>query len=202
MKILPTLIVSSALTIGGYYAWQKAPAPKSPLQLPATASPAEAVAQVVQEPLPNILDAVEMPASAVATTAAPTADGAVAQGEPTAVVFEPAELITSVEQGLIQPVIRGNGRDSITAQLRNNSPTPLKVSVPAGQVFENGRNIVITIRSAEVDLMPAQSADVAVTTAALLSTNKVAEAPYRLSYQYITKVGAFVRWLQDHSTLR
>ena len=201
MKILPTLIVSSALTIGGYYAWQKAPAPKSAPELPrAEASATTAIARVGEEALPNILTAVEMPASAVAGTPAGAAAGsaAVAQGEPTAVTFEPAELITATEQGFIQPTIRGNGRDTITTQLRNNSPTPLKVSVPAGQVFENGRNLVITIRAAEIDLLPAQTADLTLTTAALLSTNKVAETPYRLSYQYVTKVGAFIRWLQDH----
>ena len=196
MKILPTLIVSSALTIGGYYAWQKAPAPKTTPELPRTeASATTAIAKVGEEPLPNILTAVEMPASAAT---APAGTAAVAQGEPTSVSFEPAELITATEQGFIQPTIRGNGRDTVTTQLRNNSPTPLKITVPAGQVFESGRNLVITIRAAEVDIMPAQSADLTLTTVALLSTNKVAETPYRLSYQYVTKVGAFIRWLQDH----
>jgi hypothetical protein len=198
MKILTTLIVSSALTIGGYYAWQKPVQTPPPAEkLPAAVPPAQ---QIAEEALPNILNAVELPASAVAAAPAVAQPGgaAIAQGEPTGVVYEPTELITAVEQGFIQPVIRGNGRESITAQLRNNSPTPFRLSVPAGQIFENGRNMVITLRPAEIDVLPAQTAEVKLVTAALLSSNKLTEAPYKLSYQYVTRVGAFIRWLGDH----
>jgi hypothetical protein len=202
MKILTTLIVSSALAVGGYYAWQKPPQPKDAPVLPATiATAATSVAHVAEEPLPNILNAVGLPdAAAAPTPALPDAAtvAALPQGEPTAVVFEPSELITAVEQGFIQPTIRGNGRDSITAQLRNNSPTPLKLTVPVGQVFENGRNVVITLRAAEIEVLPAQTANLTLTTAALLSSNKLGETPYKLSYQYVSRVAPFLRWLVDH----
>jgi hypothetical protein len=198
MKILTTLIVSSALTIAGYYGWHKAPEPKSIPEIPQIKPPAATVARIDEEPLPNILNAVELPASAQAAATTAGAPGATAQGEPMAVTFEATELITAVEQGFIQANIHGNGRDSMHAQLRNNSPTPLKLSVPAGQVFENGRNVVITLRATEVEVMPAQTAELTLGTAALLSSNKLGDAPYKLSYQYVSRISAFLRWLGDH----
>jgi hypothetical protein len=82
-----------------------------------------------------------------------------------------------VEQGLIQATIQGNGRERIVAQLRNNSPTPLRLTVPAGQVFEGGRNSVINLRAATIEVMPAQSTEVTLQTAALSAPTKSPTRP-------------------------
>ena len=120
---------------------------------------------------------------------------------PAAVEFETSELITGVQQGVVQASIQGNGRDQITAKLRNNSPTPLHVHVPAGQIFESGRNTVIALRSTEIDLMPAQSADLSLATAAIHSSNKLGKSAYKLSYQTAPKLDPLISWLAEHPEL-
>ena len=117
---------------------------------------------------------------------------------PAAVEFENSELITGVQQGVVQASLQGNGRDQITAKLRNNSPTPLHVHVPAGQILESGRNTVIALRAAEIDLMPAQSAELSIATAAIHSTNKLGKSAYKLSYQTAPKLEPFIAWLAQH----
>ncbi len=77
------------------------------------------------------------------------AAAAVAAAEPASpkkkgeVEFEETDLLAAVQQGIIQATLRGNGRDRMTAQLRNNSPTPLRISVTLGQLLEGGRNRVV-----------------------------------------------------------
>lgn len=118
-----------------------------------------------------------------------------------AVEFETSELITGVQQGIVQASLVGNGRDLITAKLRNNSPTPLRIHVPAGQVLESGRNSVIALRVMELELMPAQSAEISIATAAIHSTNKLGNSAYKLSYQSAPKLETFITWLADHPEL-
>lgn len=112
--------------------------------------------------------------------------------------FQNTDLISASEQGIVQPTLLGNGRERMVATLRNNSPTPLRVSIPAGQILESGRNIVIVARSAEAELMPAQSAEIRLTTVALHSANKVAAATFKLSYQTAPKLEGFLAWVAKH----
>lgn len=201
MKILTTLIVTSALSVGGYYSWLKprpAPANIQNPGKPAVAQPAVITAEgaapvvvaVAATPKPEAPAPAPAPEvkPAAPVTAAATAD----------VKFEEIELITGVEQGTLQAVIRGNGRDEVVCKLRSNSPVPIRVFVPAGQVFENGRNLVVTLRRKFIELKPEQAADFNIPTAALLSANKLGDAPFRLSYQYISRVSHYLRWLNDH----
>ena len=87
----------------------------------------------------------------------------------------------------------------MTAHLRNNSPTPLRVTVPAGLVFESGRNRVVLTRAAQAELMPAKSVMLNLTTAALHSTNSVAEATYRCPYQNAERIEGFLAWAGTHT---
>ena len=191
MKILTTLIVSSAVAVGGYYSWNRSPQPQPVPALPAPAQPTAPAAGKPNSPeFVASASLAPLPADSTGTTTP--------QVDPNAIVFEQSELITAVEQGLIQATIQGNGRDRVVAQLRNNSPSPLRLTVPAGQVFEGGRNSVINLRTATIEVMPAQSTEVTLQTAALLSSNKVADAPFKLSYQYISRMAPFVAWLADH----
>ena len=117
---------------------------------------------------------------------------------PAPVEFEEADLLAAIQQGTIQAVLRGNGRERMTAQLRNNSPTPVRVSVSVGQVLEGGRNRVAVTRSATAELMPARTVELNLATAALLSSNVVGSTPYKFSYQNAGRVEGFLRWADDH----
>ncbi|MEO6786394.1 MAG: HEAT repeat domain-containing protein [Chthoniobacteraceae bacterium] len=125
----------------------------------------------------------------------------VAAAEPAPVEFEDADLLAAVQQGTIQATLRGNGRERMTAQLRNNSPTPMRVSVAAGQVLEGGRNRVIVTRTVAAELMPAHTADVNLVTAALHSSNTIGDAPYKFSYQNAERVEGFLQWAKEHGGL-
>lgn len=174
MKALTSLIVTASLVVGGTIVWKTCghavaqPAPAAPVALTASALP-------------------------------PIADGAdSAKAAESQVMFEDIELITGARQGVVQATMHGDGRARLSAQLRNNSATPLRVKVSAGQVLESGRNSVVVLRAAEVELMPAQSVDLSLATAALHSSNKVGDTPYKLSYQGSPKVENFLKWLAGH----
>jgi hypothetical protein len=185
MKALTSLIVTASLVTGGVIVWKACG--------DAVASPSQAEAPVAT------LAVVSKPFPITETSVAPKPDAAsvAAPAEPK-VAFEDTELIVGAQQGIVQASLRGNGRDRLSAQLRNNSANPLRVRVPAGQVLESGRNHVIVLRTAEAELMPAQSIELSLATAALHSANKVGDAPYKLSYQGAPKVAAFLGWLADH----
>ena len=158
------------------------------------------------EPLPDPVasgpaDAEETPALQPAPIAAiaPVATASVAAvAETAAVEFEDSELIAAVQQGTIEATIRGNGRERMTAHLRNNSPTPMRVTVAMGQVLEGGRNRVVVTHSATAELMPARTVDLNLTTAALHSANTVGDAPYKLSYHTAERVDGFLQWTGEH----
>ncbi len=112
--------------------------------------------------------------------------------------FQTTDILSGQEQGVVEPTLLGNGRDRLSATLRNNSPTPLRVTIAAGQVFESGRNMMLNVRPVEVELMPAQSKEVRLVTVALYSANKVGDAAYKVSYQTAPKLETFLSWVAHH----
>jgi hypothetical protein len=112
--------------------------------------------------------------------------------------FQKTDILSASEQGIVQQTILGNGRERTIVNLRNNSPTPLRVAIPAGQLLESGRNTVVVARPAEVELMPAQMLEVRLVTAALYSANKVGDSAYKLSYQTAPKIENFLAWVVKH----
>jgi len=117
------------------------------------------------------------------------------------VEFEDAELLVAFQQGILQATLRGNGRERMSAQLRNNSPTPLRVEVPAGQVLESGRNRVVVTRTVSAELMPARMQELSLSTAALHSSNVIGEGPYRFSYHSADRVDGFLKWASERGEI-
>lgn len=181
MKILTSLIFTSALSFGGYSFWNKElPAPEQPSVLTA---PAAAVVQAL-----------------VAEAGEPVVANVEAQ-KPAAVEFEAADFMSAVEQGTLVASLRGNGRDHLAANLRNNSPTPLRVHISAGQVLESGRNSVLVLRAVDAELLPAESRDLGITTVAIRSTNKLGTSTYKATYQNAPRIETFLTWVAEHPEL-
>jgi hypothetical protein len=155
------------------------------------------------QPLPAIAAGTASPEMLPDPVAAGPVDAApaVVESKPAAVEFEEADLLAAVQQGTVQASLRGNGRERITAQLRNNSPTPLRVTVPLGQVLEGGRNRVVVTRAVTAELMPARAVNLILPTAALLSSNVIGEAAYKFSYHSAERVEAFLQWASEHGGL-
>lgn len=126
-----------------------------------------------------------------------TEPGAAVEVKP-GLAFQQVELITVAEQGRVVAEITGNAKDRATASLHNNSTTPYRVQIPAGQILESGRDAVVVLRDSNTELMPGEKHEVRLRTAALHSTNKVSEKTYKLSYQANMKVQLFLTWLADH----
>ena len=171
MKALTSLIVTASLVAGGAIVWK-------------------ACGHAVAQPTAPVPVALTVPADG-----GKSETGSAVEPQ---VVFEDIDLLTGARQGVVQTTLQGDGRTRMSAQLRNNSANPLRVKVPAGQILESGRNSVIVIRSAEVELMPAQGLDLSLATAALHTANKLGQTPYKLSYQTAPKVEPFLGWLVDH----
>ncbi len=158
-------------------------------------------AGMLPDPVP-----VEPAPAAIAATPAPitpslSASG-VAAAEPSVkklgeVEFEETDLLAAVQQGIVQATLRGNGRERMTVQLRNNSPTPLRVAVTLGQLLEGGRSRVVVTRAVSAELMPARTVELKLVTAALHSSNLVGDAPYKLSYHNADRVQGFLKWATE-----
>ena len=201
-KVLTSVIFSAVLAWGGIHLGQHY-LPKFRESLP-TVQQLAVVALAVASEARDAHHAV--PADVAAGKNLPDPIGAgpadVEEGAPpapAAVEFEKTDVLAATQQGVVQATLMGNGRERISAHLRNNSPAPLCVRIPAGQVLESGRNRVVVTRTAEVELMPAKSADIILSTAALHSSNTVVNAPYRLSYAGADRLDAFLAWAADHT---
>lgn len=207
MKIVSTLFVISAFTVGGVGAWKLQPLRGKPAVSPAVAAhgPEEIAPPVIADGDPGIAN-VRMPAALGSAKNETPARGSVAEVAPVpaeaiekpVLEYETVELITAAQQGVVEATITGNAREIANVLLRSNSPAPWRVLIPAGQVLESGRNSVVVLRDAKVELAPGQRTEVRLHTAALHSSNKVVESQFKLSYQAVTKVQLFLTWLADH----
>ncbi len=164
--------------------------------------PEPGLADLLPDPTPVSLSlAGPVPIAPPATAPAVAAAEAASVKKKGEVEFEEADLLAAVQQGIIQATLRGNGRDRMTVQLRNNSPTPLRVAVTTGQLLEGGRNRVVVTRAATAELTPARTVELKLVTAALHSSNMVGDAPYKFSYHNAERVEGFLKWASEHCDL-
>jgi hypothetical protein len=111
------------------------------------------------------------------------------------------ELQTAVDQGLVKAEFIANGRDQLSAELSNPGAQPITVKASFGQMFENGRNTVVTVRTAAVEVAAGQCASLPIQTAATRSTNRIGSASYRLSPKTAPKIDLLLTFAQDHPDL-
>jgi hypothetical protein len=111
------------------------------------------------------------------------------------------DLHTAIEHNKLTATFRGNGRDALRAILTNNTAGTLTVRVRAGQMFESGSNVVVVLRSGEIELRPARPVEVTIQTAATRSANKVADRAYTLSYGALPRLDALFAYSQEHAEI-
>ena len=114
---------------------------------------------------------------------------------------EEMDLAAGLRQGVFKAELKGNGREKLRAVIANAGKTPLTVRVQAGQVFENERNAVAAVRTEVLALAPGKTGELSIQTAALRSSNKVADAAFRLSPATAPKLGVLLGYIQDHADL-
>lgn len=108
------------------------------------------------------------------------------------------ELASAIDQGSIQVDFMGNGREKMTASVANKAAQPLCVHIAEGQTLECGSNLVVVVRGCDVVVKPHTTAQAEFATAAVNSTNKVADASYSLSTASTPKLEPLLIWLQQH----
>ena len=155
---------------------------------------------------PGSASSLRSPSMAQATVVALTAVASAQADSSTSGNHRPTQskgtdLHAAIEQGQASAEFHGNGRDAMHAILLNKTNSSLTIRVPAGQMFESGSNVVIVLRSGEVELRPGKPVEVAIETAATRSANRVVERPYMLSYGTLPRLNAFLAYAQTHPEL-
>ena len=114
---------------------------------------------------------------------------------------EEMDLAAGLRQGVFKAELKGNGREKLRAVIANTGKIPLTVRVRAGLVFENERNAVVAVRPDVLALAPGKTGELFIQTAALRSSNKVADAAFRLSPATAPKLDVLLGYIQDHAAL-
>lgn len=114
---------------------------------------------------------------------------------------ETLDLSAAVQQEKLTTDFQGNGREKIRAILTNRTPAVLTIRVPAGLMFESGRNTVLVTRAGEVEIRAGKAVEVTIQTAATRSANLVVEAPYQLSYGALPRLDTLLAYAQEHPEL-
>jgi hypothetical protein len=112
---------------------------------------------------------------------------------------EPLPLASAMESRQIALEATGNGRDQLTLTLRNVSPAPIQVAIPAG-LIATGRETpsrVISLRAATASLPAHGVADVALPIAALSSRNVTQSQPFVLTTENEPRLAALLQALAD-----
>jgi hypothetical protein len=140
-------------------------------------------------------------AAVVALTVAAATANHPAPTEPLVAAIPPEEmdLTAGLRKGVFKADFKGNGREKMQVAITNTGADALTVRVPAGQVLESGRNAVVVVRDELISLAAGKSADVALQTAAIRSSNRIAETPYRLAPLPAPKIEALISYIRDHA---
>lgn len=177
-------IVAPVLVIGAPFLWPKFVHVRSAL-LDTTPT------SLVAAPAVSAGSSVEKKTVAVEKAPAPAAEARA----------EFSDLHPSIEQGVVNADLRGNGRDWVRAKLQNTTASAVKVKVDVGQMLEAGFNAVVVVHPAFAEIPAGGKAEVVLETAAVRSANKTTEQPYRLTYGRLPKIETFLTFAQDRQDL-
>jgi len=134
--------------------------------------------------------------------AAPTPAAVVPQPEEVALPpTEVVDLMDALNGRMVQIEAQGNGRERLRVKVTNLTRSTVALRVPVGQVFESERQAMVTLRPEGRDIAPRATAEIPLQTAAVRSTPKVADGPYRPTYQTVAKLELFLTFIQEHLEL-
>jgi len=90
-------------------------------------------------------------------------------------------LPTAVQQGLVECLWRGNGKDRLVMDARNVSGEPLRLHLAAGQLLASVDSTVVVLKAQTLDFAPATERHDEFQTVATSAANRVAGAEFHLS---------------------
>ena len=104
-------------------------------------------------------------------------------------------LPTAVQQGMVECLWRGNGKDRLVMDARNISGQPLRLHLPSGQLLASVDSTIVVVKSHILDFLPGAERHDEFQTVATSAANKVAGAEFHLSagtLPYLDKLFSYV----------
>jgi len=111
-------------------------------------------------------------------------------------------LPTAVQQGLVECQWRGNGRDRLFMDARNDSPQPLRLHLGSGQLLASADSTVVLLKSQTLDFAPHAVLHEEFPTVASSSANKVVGAEYHLSAGTLPDLDKLFSYVAGHPEAR
>ena len=109
-----------------------------------------------------------------------------------------SNLVTAVDQGVIECAWRGNGKDRLTLTARNLSAVAIRVYMPAGQLLASSDSTIVTVQSHLLEMAPHAVFHQEFGSLATSSANKVADAEYHLSFGPLPEVSKLLGYVAAH----
>lgn len=108
------------------------------------------------------------------------------------------DLPAAVDQELVQTEFTGNGRERMHMNVTNKGGQHVRIHVPAGLVFQNNLNSVVTLRPHDIDLKPGEFKEADLQTAALSSANQIVDGGFSLTTNTEPKISRLLNFLRQH----
>ena len=105
----------------------------------------------------------------------------ITQNIPKKPVLIELNLPTAVQQGLVECLWRGNGKDRLVMDARNIGDQPIRLHLPAGQLLASVDSTIVLLKSQTLDFAPHADRHDEFATVATSDANKVAGAEFHLS---------------------
>ena len=108
------------------------------------------------------------------------------------------DLLTALRDKVLVVEFRGNARDRLRMLATNRATSPLRLSIPAGQVFESANGSVVMLRAYVTDFKSGESHIDDFATLGTASSNRVADAAFVSSTATQPKLRTLLEFVADH----
>jgi hypothetical protein len=112
--------------------------------------------------------------------------------------FVAVELPRAIERGMVSADFEGNGRERMTVRVESKDSKSLRLGLAAGQILAGGRNRVVVLRPATLDLRAGESKRLEVQTAATTIMNQVGDGPYQIVPEIQLRLGSLLTYVENH----
>jgi hypothetical protein len=117
---------------------------------------------------------------------------------PAGPVIVELNLPTAIQQGLVECLWRGNGKDRLFMDARNVSGQPLRLHLGSGQLLASVDSTIVVLKSQTLDFAPKGERHEEFATVATSAANKVAGAEFHLSAGTLPDLDKLFNYVAAH----
>lgn len=136
--------------------------------------------------------------AAIIVLLAGTHGKAVVAAAPQKPVIIELNLPTAVQQGLVECLWRGNGKDRLVMDARNVSGEPLRLHLGAGQLLASVDSTIVMLKGQTLDFAPGADRHDEFQTVATSAANRVAGAEFHLSEGTLPDLSKLFAYVAEH----